>query len=115
MWGTRRFGNRFTRGCCSCRLFPTTRIRCWNDISSSSFFFFLNDPPPPEIYPLPLPAALPISLEGAVPGRAGVDRGGAASRGFVGGGDRGRRLQTHFALAPRAHGRRLTVRDHHRH
>src|SRR5256885_11883437 len=25
------------------------------------FFFFLNVPPPPEIYPLPLPAALPIS------------------------------------------------------
>src|SRR5256886_15211762 len=24
------------------------------------FFFFLNDPPTPEIYPLPLPAALPI-------------------------------------------------------
>src|SRR2546425_13048926 len=23
-------------------------------------FFFLNDPPPPEIYPLPLPDALPI-------------------------------------------------------
>src|SRR2546430_9842125 len=27
---------------------------------SKSFFFFLNDPPPPEIYPLSLPAALPI-------------------------------------------------------
>src|SRR2546430_8584978 len=26
----------------------------------SPFFFFLNDPPPPEIYPLPLPDALPI-------------------------------------------------------
>src|SRR5256884_8913308 len=26
------------------------------------FFFFFNDPPPPEIYPLPLHAALPISL-----------------------------------------------------
>src|SRR2546430_13413234 len=25
------------------------------------FFFFLNDPAPPEIYPFPLPAALPIS------------------------------------------------------
>src|SRR5256886_9104466 len=25
------------------------------------FFFFFNDPPPPEIYPLPLPAALPFS------------------------------------------------------
>src|SRR2546430_3669462 len=24
------------------------------------FFFFLNDPPTPEIYPLPLPAPLPI-------------------------------------------------------
>src|SRR2546425_10200222 len=26
----------------------------------SLFFFFFNDPPTPEIYPLPLPAALPI-------------------------------------------------------
>src|SRR2546430_15896503 len=26
-------------------------------------FFFLKDPPPPEIYPLPLPDALPFSLE----------------------------------------------------
>src|SRR2546428_12004037 len=26
------------------------------------FFFFLNDPAPPDIYPLPLPAALPIYL-----------------------------------------------------
>src|SRR2546430_14154455 len=26
------------------------------------FFFFFNDPAPPEIYPLPLPPALPISL-----------------------------------------------------
>src|SRR2546425_7859296 len=25
------------------------------------FFFFLNNPPPPKIYPLPHPAALPIS------------------------------------------------------
>src|SRR5256886_13125887 len=25
-----------------------------------AFFFFLNDPPTPEIYPLPLPDALPI-------------------------------------------------------
>src|SRR2546421_439887 len=28
--------------------------------NSSIFFFFLNDPAPPEIYPFPLPAALPI-------------------------------------------------------
>src|SRR6202795_4537642 len=27
---------------------------------SVSFFFFLNDTAPPEIYPFPLPAALPI-------------------------------------------------------
>src|SRR5256885_14576225 len=27
------------------------------------FFFFYNDRAPPEIYPLPLPAALPIPLE----------------------------------------------------
>src|SRR2546427_8824325 len=26
------------------------------------FFFFLKDPPPTEIYPLPLPAALPICM-----------------------------------------------------
>src|SRR5258708_32316909 len=31
---------------------------------SLSFFFFLNDPAPPELYPLPLHAALPISLAG---------------------------------------------------
>src|SRR2546430_11340450 len=28
-------------------------------------FFFLNDPAPPEIYPLPLPAALPLFGEPA--------------------------------------------------
>src|SRR2546423_12727984 len=27
------------------------------------FFFFLNDPAPPEFSPLPLPAALPISVQ----------------------------------------------------
>src|SRR5256886_17195005 len=32
------------------------------------FFFFLNDPPPTDIYPLPLPDALPISA-GAPPQR----------------------------------------------
>src|SRR2546422_8853699 len=31
----------------------------------SYFFFFLNEPAPPEIYPLPLPAALPIPLQAA--------------------------------------------------
>src|SRR2546430_15041210 len=31
------------------------------------FFFFLNDPAPTEIYPLPLPDALPISPAGAQP------------------------------------------------
>src|SRR5256885_11904216 len=29
-----------------------------------SLFFFFNDPPPPELYPLPLPAALPTSARG---------------------------------------------------
>src|ERR1017187_10235774 len=28
---------------------------------SKSYFFFFNEPATPEIYPLPLPAALPIS------------------------------------------------------
>src|SRR5256886_13986503 len=32
-----------------------------------TFFFFLNDPPTPEISPLPLPAALPFLLTGALP------------------------------------------------
>src|SRR2546430_16964710 len=31
-----------------------------------SLFFFFNDPAPTEIYPLPLPAALPISAPEAV-------------------------------------------------
>src|SRR5256885_15288321 len=31
-------------------------------ISLFVYFFFFNDPAPPEISPLPLPAALPISL-----------------------------------------------------
>src|SRR5256885_17112318 len=30
--------------------------------NGNNFFFFLNDPPPTDIYPLPLHAALPISL-----------------------------------------------------
>src|SRR3989441_9936359 len=30
----------------------------------SLFFFFFNNPPTPEIYPLPLPAALPILPQG---------------------------------------------------
>src|SRR5256885_5554651 len=29
-------------------------------ILSMLFFFFFKNPPPPDIYPLPLPAALPI-------------------------------------------------------
>src|SRR5256885_16060209 len=32
--------------------------------SECQLFFFFNDPPPPEIYPLPQPAALPISGDG---------------------------------------------------
>src|SRR2546422_4275803 len=38
-------------------------LRYYVTLSGVAFcpFFFLNDPPPPEIYPLPLPAALPIS------------------------------------------------------
>src|SRR3989442_12612421 len=31
------------------------------------FFFFLNNPAPPEIYPLPLPAPLPITTGGCAP------------------------------------------------
>src|SRR3990170_3032611 len=33
------------------------------------FFFFFNDPAPPEIYPLPLPAALPILARPPIPRR----------------------------------------------
>src|SRR3954449_6587549 len=36
-------------------------IRAPPGSSRDFFFFFLNDTAPPEIYPLPLPAALPIS------------------------------------------------------
>src|SRR2546429_3048483 len=38
------------------------------------FFFFLNDPATTEIYPLPLPDALPICMPGA-PGPVGDIRG----------------------------------------
>src|SRR5256886_6247444 len=34
------------------------------NLQSLYFFFFFNDPAPPEIYPLPLPVALPISGRG---------------------------------------------------
>src|SRR3954449_12485298 len=40
------------------RRLPSTRLST-RSCSPSSFFFF-NDPAPPEIYPLSLPAALPI-------------------------------------------------------
>src|SRR2546425_12220519 len=43
---------------------------CCSETIHPSMFFFLNDPPPPDIYPLPLPDALPILL-GAL-ARAGV-------------------------------------------
>src|SRR2546425_13303501 len=33
-----------------------------NILSPHLFFFFFNDPPTPEIYPFPLPDALPIFL-----------------------------------------------------
>src|SRR2546423_13804121 len=33
---------------------------CLLNTMTPSFFFFFNDTPPPEIYPLPLPDALPI-------------------------------------------------------
>src|SRR5256885_7103810 len=40
-----------------------TFARCVNILRRGiSRFFFFNDPPTPEISPLPLPAALPISL-----------------------------------------------------
>src|ERR1041384_693935 len=38
------------------------------------FFFFLNNAPPPEIYPLPLPDALPIPSVGISPLRRGSGR-----------------------------------------
>src|ERR1022692_3537638 len=40
----------------------------------ASFFFFFNDPATPEIYPLPLPAALPIGFLFAHPCPDGVSR-----------------------------------------
>src|SRR3989441_280193 len=40
--------------------------------TASFFFFFFNDPAPPEIYPLPLPDALPISA--ARPAELGDER-----------------------------------------
>src|SRR4051812_50230843 len=55
------------------------------------FFFFLNDPAPPEIYPLPLPDALPIYRR-------------AARRGVRGRGDaRGRDVRAARARARAAH------------
>src|SRR2546429_8814190 len=42
------------------------------------FFFFFNDPAPTEIYPLPLPAALPIWGFGR--GRVAAPRRAAAGR-----------------------------------
>src|SRR3989475_9756724 len=42
------------------------------------FFFFLNDPPTPEIYPFPLPDALPI-LFGDVIGNHTSDDGEVAA------------------------------------
>src|SRR2546430_5722253 len=42
----------------------STPTRCSGNTQGSSpfFFFFFNDTPPPEISPLPLHAALPISI-----------------------------------------------------
>src|SRR5256885_5993537 len=55
------------------------------------FFFFLKDPPPTEIYPLPLPAALPICLRRRRSGRlilvrdlaGGLDRAQVADAALV--------------------------------
>src|SRR2546427_12850723 len=45
-----------------------TQGSCRYDPLPHLIFFFLNDPPPPEIYTLPLPAPLPISVrEGGNP------------------------------------------------
>src|SRR5256885_15600177 len=41
----------------------------WRRDRCRSFFFFLNDTPPTEIYPLPLPAPLPIWATAANPDR----------------------------------------------
>src|SRR2546430_5253490 len=49
----------------------------------SLFFFFFNDPAPTEIYPLPLPDALPIcsrSTSSASPGASGHGTGTGAHR-----------------------------------
>src|SRR5256885_5704609 len=43
------------------------------DRSVGSYFFFFNDTPPTEIYPLPLPAAFPISALAPEPLTAAFD------------------------------------------
>src|ERR1039457_1465271 len=49
---------------------PTPTSLAFSCLSSIFFFFFFNDPAPPEIYPLPLPAALPISTRPSPSGGA---------------------------------------------
>src|SRR3954466_1933313 len=50
------------RGVCACR--GARKLRCRSLVPNfggrGQCFFFLNDTAPPELYPLPLPAALPI-------------------------------------------------------
>src|SRR2546425_4609822 len=50
----------------------------------SNFFFFLNDPAPPEIYPLPLPDALPISVGGTALARHGTVAAATSTGGMLG-------------------------------
>src|SRR3989454_6367527 len=73
----------------------------------SFFFFFLNDPPPPEIYPLPLPDALPIPGAGD-PAHGPAPPGPADRRGPAG----PRRARHDAPAAPRHDGgARLGARE----
>src|SRR3989454_11796097 len=74
---------------------------------SSILFFFLNDPPPPEIYPLPLPDALPIPGAGD-PAHGPAPPGPADRRGPAG----PRRARHDAPAAPRHDGgARLGARE----
>src|ERR1039458_1616983 len=70
---------------CLCRRAGVVPPRLWCGQQSHRqlqqfFFFFFNDPAPPEIYPLPLPAVLPISTC-QEPGSAGYSMKSARTMG----------------------------------